>query len=203
MYRVLLCAIAAVPLSAQQYEPRDYLDLLKTTPGATIHDKVKALDAQGIRLSNTGPRKTNDRSTGAPPEQRRTPAFPLYVESQRSDREEKVQENVEAKRATPSSISIEAYGKGFSPESINSLYGAYGIPYSPFANRPNAFHRPQAAAPNGEFFGRFGATESRSGASSFGSSFPGSRSPYNAYVTNLPATPQTPAMPRFSSIPQN
>lgn len=219
MYRVLLCAMLAAPVTAQQvpaqqYDAREYLELLKTAPGETIHDKIKALDAQGIRLSAAGPRVKSPQSSDAelwqaPPQADGTVPPPpkswRFLQPQTTDAKSFLR-TLNSSRFDPNSVSspFGTYGYVLSPESVNNLYGMYGGPFASYsAKNPNTSQVPGLASPNSDYVGRFGVRyDLGTGNSSSGSSFPGPRNPYNPYAPNLSATPQAPGTGRFSAIPQ-
>jgi hypothetical protein len=222
MYRVVLCAIVALPLAAQEYDAREFLSLLEATPGATIHEKIKALDSQGVRLGRsrtTLNAQQRPQPQPAPPQtqpqrppqqtEQNPQQLPLSwtYSRQRPNGENKVPDDLNLNRSTPNTMSnsFGPSGTAFRPESVNDLYGYYGIPYTPFrAENPYASQGPAPATPNGAFFGRYGGSRysSNPGGIPTAPSFPGPRNPYNPYSPNLPATPQVPAMPHFSALPQ-
>lgn len=174
MHRLLLLALAALPIFAQQFDLDDYIRFLKVAPGTTIADKVKSLDSLGITLSDNGLRQLSraaSSSTQAPVAQPVAPSFRVpdigvsaapfgSPELRGADPQHSKLGNLNSNPYDPNSVSnpYGTYGSPYSPNSVNNPYGVYGSPYSPYsANNPYTTQAPAIVAPNGQYLGRYSA----------------------------------------------
>jgi hypothetical protein len=167
MHRLLLLAVAALPVFAQQYDLDGYTRLLKEVPGTTIADKVKLLDSLGITLSDNGQQQLSRATTNStqapaflPVPDMAVPAAPFgSPELRGADPQHSKLGNLNSNPSDPNSASnpYGIYGSPYSPNSVNP-YGVYGSPYSPYsANNPYTTQAPRIVAPNGQYLGRYSA----------------------------------------------
>jgi hypothetical protein len=164
MHRLFLFILLVFPAVGQEYDLKDYLQLLKVAPGASVAERVQALGGFGITLSERGLRELSASSGRSPSSAAYSsqaplnsviepaPQYPAFgpPRLRSSDGRAEKLGNLSSNPYDPDSVSnpYGQFGSPYSPNSINNPYGAYGSPYSPYsATNPNATQAPSIAAP--------------------------------------------------------
>lgn len=218
MVRLSLLFLALLlPVCGQKLDLDDYLLRLKSAPGFTIGDKVKALDDIGVTLSGRGLRdlaiaaqkEAAAPSYAVPGPPYTIPPVPLSGNPQlrSSDGQNKFLGDLNSNPYDPKSVSnpYGQYGSPYSPNSVNNPYGQYGSPYSPYsANNPYTTQAPKIVTPGGKYLGKFGANpfDPDSVANPYGRHgspySPNSiNNPYGSFGTFTPNFPTIPAPQRL------